>query len=33
MNKDANDENSIFDKLLQLQSLIKKESSLRVLCK
>jgi len=33
MNKDANDKNSIFDKLLQLQSLIKKESSLRVLCK
>ena len=33
MNKDDNDKNSIFDKLLQLQSLIKKESSLRVLCK
>ena len=33
MNKDANDKNSSFDKLLQLQSLIKKESSLRVLCK
>ena len=33
MNKDANDKNSIFDKLLQLQSLIKKESSLKELCK
>ena len=33
MKKDVNDKNSIFDKLFQLQSLIKKESSLRVLCK
>ena len=33
MNKDDNDKNSIFDKLLQLQSLIKKESSLKELCK
>jgi len=31
MNKDATDKNSIFDKLVQLQSLIKKESSLRIM--